>query len=360
MQKLSIFLLSSLVSLVVAEFVLRAFTPYPIHGLRANRIEHQALGYVLDPEFPESDASGFRNPDGMGEVDLVTLGDSHTYGFNVGRSDNWPSQLADAAGITVYNHGMGGYGVLQHFWLFSQALDRNPSSIIVGLYLANDLADTCLLADTEFWKIELSRRGLERITCEIKKRREGDAADIPAWRQTALGSAYHDLVGRQISVLRAARRYFWFRDAGRSTPIWKRHLEGHVKTTDRGRTDIAAAYALVLEILDRMAQEASRRGVRFGVLLIPSKESVLFEASDPPIAFEDRVARTVKQEREITRDIERELRARGIRTANAISLMREGAEGPLYPAAPGGHPLRSGYRLYAVAAESLLGADASK
>ncbi len=117
-----------------AEVALRLLTPYPIHGAMANRIEDAELGYRMDPALDGIDTRGFRNPDG---IDVVAIGDSHTYGYNVEPSASWPARLAELTGQSVYNLGIGGYGALHYLPLVEEALARQPRVIIVGLYLAN-------------------------------------------------------------------------------------------------------------------------------------------------------------------------------------------------------------------------------
>jgi len=341
------------------EVALRMLTPYPIHGTNANRIQHEALGYVLDPVFRDADGAGFRNPEDVGHAELVALGDSHTYGFNVRREDNWPSQLAAAAGLSVYNYGMGGYGVLQHFWLLDHALERKPRNVIVGLYLPNDLADTCRMAATEFWRLELARRGLHGIECDLAAREEEEEAEASFWQRTALGSLLEDRVGRRLARMRRPGRFVWLDDAGRATPLPKRHLSRHAESTDRGRPGVAAAYDLVGELLVRMAEMSRLHGARFGVLFIPSKESVLFEAMDSADPFRGKLLAIVEQERALTSDLDRFLRSRGVSTALALGALQQNDAEPRYPESASGHPIRSGYLRYAEAARGLVEPPAS-
>ena len=71
------------VSLIIIECGLRLSTDFPIHGDDSYGSYHPQLGFTLNSEWPESDSSGFRNPQGDGKNDIVALGDSHTFGVNV-------------------------------------------------------------------------------------------------------------------------------------------------------------------------------------------------------------------------------------------------------------------------------------
>jgi lysophospholipase L1-like esterase len=354
--RIGLLAISTLLCLAVAELGLRAFTPYPIHGGHANRVPHDNLGYVLDPEFDESDNGGFRNPDGLGNVDLVTLGDSHTYGFNVGREDSWPSVLAEAEGLSVYNYGMGGYGTLQHWWLFSRALERNPQEVVVGLYLANDLADTCALGRSPYWRTELDRMGLETADCATDQRdtnREVKTA-TPLWQRTALGSAYEQLVDRRLAIRRHPERFVWFEDAGRKTPLAKRRVSRHRRATNLSDPGIAEAYTTTRHLIAQMAAIAKEQGIRFGVLLIPSKENALFESANAADPFHAELANSVRQERALTRELVQFLRDRSIPASDALAALQQASATPLYPNSESGHPLAAGYQRYAEAARELL------
>ena len=47
----------------------------------------------MDISLRDIDENGFRNPKLFEEVDIVTVGDSFTYGNNVSSEKSWPQQL---------------------------------------------------------------------------------------------------------------------------------------------------------------------------------------------------------------------------------------------------------------------------
>ena len=115
--------ISAALSLAVIEIGLRSFTNFPIHGKKSNRIAHPALGFTLDPsKISDADAGGFRNPGDKSPHEIVAIGDSHTYGLNVGWEDAWPYQLGRSLGKSVYNNGVGGYGVLHYLYLAAKRI----------------------------------------------------------------------------------------------------------------------------------------------------------------------------------------------------------------------------------------------
>ena len=166
LPNLLLFILSSTLALGILETGLRQFTAFPIHGLKANRIPDEKLAYRIAPSFPEIDANGFRNPQTQKQVDLVAIGDSHTYGNNVRTEDSWPYQLADLTGMTVYNFGIGGYGSLQYHHLMDEAIKLKPQVIVIGLYLANDIINPCKLINTmDYWQNWADAKGFNTQPC---------------------------------------------------------------------------------------------------------------------------------------------------------------------------------------------------
>src|ERR1051325_2787661 len=93
------------------------------------------------PNAPGHDARGFRNAQALAKADVVALGDSQTWGVNVLAAGSWPQQLGRLSGLSVYNMGVGSYGPAQYLILTDQALRLSPQTIVVGLYVGNDLYD---------------------------------------------------------------------------------------------------------------------------------------------------------------------------------------------------------------------------
>ena len=360
--KLLLLLASIFVSVVGIELSLRMFTQFPIHDRDANRKNHDALGYVVDPELSDIDEFGFRNPEGTGVVDWVAIGDSFTYGFGVASEESWPAQLADRLKSPVYNYGVGGYGIVHYRWLFDRALERKPRAIVLALFLANDLADACKLAPMEYWKGELRERGLDFSHCDQTKRamardRSGPS-DPPSLGSftlsTAVGSALKELIWRPLQRYRHPERFVRVRYGQSETVLWKRRVGLHRRYTDITRPEIAVAVDALELFLDEMIEAARASSTRFGVLFVPSKENVFLESVDPRDPFYPKIERTVAQERELTEELERFLRERNVPRANALACLQARFAIRLYPEDANGHPRAPGYTCYAEAAEPLV------
>jgi hypothetical protein len=133
-----------------------------------------------NPKFFEHDANGFRNDAVPTQADVVTIGDSFTYGWSVSSEQSWPRVLENITRCRVYNMGFGGYGPIQYLSLANMALEYRPRTIIVGVFLGNDLADSWIAysSNPSNYPVpdELSRQALERegIGSYLKEEKELD------------------------------------------------------------------------------------------------------------------------------------------------------------------------------------------
>lgn len=88
------------------------------------------------------DAHGLRStgePDAAGAPAIVAVGDSYTFGQDVGDEDAWPAQLQRLTGHRVLNGGVSGYGFDQIVLRAEQLAGLyNPSVIVVG-FIADDV-----------------------------------------------------------------------------------------------------------------------------------------------------------------------------------------------------------------------------
>src|SRR5712691_4438681 len=119
-----------LISLLVAEGSLRLVEKIQLgdRAIENKLIKDPVLGLKLAPYAQGHDANGFRNDTVPQRVDIVTLGDSQTWGVNVERQDAWPQQLAKISGRSTYNMGLGGSGPVQYHVLTAQALVVSAAS----------------------------------------------------------------------------------------------------------------------------------------------------------------------------------------------------------------------------------------
>lgn len=96
-----------------------------------------------------NDILGFRNRNVPNVADVITIGDSQTYGNNAVLEDNWPSHMRRALGgtnPTVYNMSTGGWGAVQYLSTFEKALHFQPKAVVVAFYTGNDSLESSLVA----------------------------------------------------------------------------------------------------------------------------------------------------------------------------------------------------------------------
>lgn len=104
--------------------------------------------------FGPHDVLGFRNRSVPNVADVVTIGDSHTYSYNVPLSDSWPVRLDQQLRKgPVYNMSLGGWGPLQYLAAYKKALAFQPHVVIVAIYSGNDAIDAFTIAyASDYWK----------------------------------------------------------------------------------------------------------------------------------------------------------------------------------------------------------------
>jgi hypothetical protein len=231
---------------------------------------------------------------------------------------------------------------------------------VVALYLGNDLRDYCTLAQTPYWQQRLSAAGLDPEACPVET-----APLHPALRSaahmamsSAVLSAIDELLVKNITLraaLRDPQRGIVVRYGEHSTVLSRGYLSRHAANTDLERPEVGEGWRILLWSLEQMARLAGDR-TDFMVLLVPSKESVLYESVPAEHPLQPLLTQSVMSEREVTRRLTAILAERGIWTAYPFHCMQHALqEGPLFPANDDGHPLARGYARYADSVVEQLG-----
>ena len=83
------------------------------------------------------DKNGFRVnsiEENIVKPEIITIGDSQTFGHGISNGDTWPNLLAKATGLTIGNWGVWGYGMTHYNPLFIR-LTKNfkPRYVVYGL-----------------------------------------------------------------------------------------------------------------------------------------------------------------------------------------------------------------------------------
>ncbi len=149
MKKTVFFIATLLLGVLLAELTVKAaayLSPRIAYELRppwGNRAldPDSVLGYRLSPFFPGSDKRGYRNLVALNKADILAIGDSMTYGYTVIESDSWPGILRKNSNFQIYNAGVGGYGPCEYLHVAKELIDLAPKTIVVSVYLGNDMSD---------------------------------------------------------------------------------------------------------------------------------------------------------------------------------------------------------------------------
>lgn len=385
------------ITLVIVDLVLHgaARLSPPIDRVTAflsAKIPDARLGHRPNPRYPGHDENGFRNPAVPETAYAVALGDSHTYGSGVASEQAWPRVLADLSGREVYNMGLGGYGPVHSLLLWEEALAYRPELIIEAIYAGNDLHDAFsivyhrgqlpelktgdpgqqqLIGQTEQadplarkvgktyrrgrtksalrmaikgWLIEHSRVvGLLRRTqfelSRWQKAREPAPSAEEKWAEAQAFAAKHPEYARAFSS-GSARTIF--------TPAYR------LVALDNDDPRIREGGHIIREAVGRMHRLAADGGIRFIVLLIPTKELAFGELAqqmDAP-AYQD----LLRNERQFWQETKAFLEKNSIEYVDTLQPLRAELEAGKQPyrMSYDGHPNAHGQETIARALYSYL------
>lgn len=367
-------IISLLFSLIILEIGLRNFTSYPISRV-SNSVEHEKLGYVMDPNMSEIDENGFRNKK-LASVDIVALGDSHTYGFNVSSDNSWPKLLGRKLEKNVYNFGVGGYGILQYQTLLSKSIELNPEVILLGLYLPNDLNDICVLVSSnKYWASRAQQFHIDSSVCPEEKpysalgasANEKSNISIGKWLKENLAiisivsKYYHRFSTRKginVRELNAinkiekdgAANALVINDGKIKTMIDFGRIKLNKDCMDMNSPHIQMGYEVLKEFFFEAKKNTELSNIHFGVLFIPSKERVFYEYLKQrdhylPEEYED----LVDNEDELKGMTSVFLENIGTPFIDVLPGMEKAllTHGDIYPAWDDGHTILIGYKVFA-------------
>src|SRR3989338_5029966 len=288
------------VAFVLAEVVLRVFFPAHVTpDRRLGWIAHQGGGW---------DVRGWRNALPLDQANIVAIGDSMTMGDDVTRvtrEEAWPQVLGSLASTSVYQMALGGYGPVQYDELLDEAIPLHPKIVLVGFYLGNDLYDVYRmvyerdaypeLRDPSFtpspWKFQDNAGYSEAWNGVDTTSRIYQLWQLTAWPR--LHSRIWGLLNNGV-WLPFANRMGWIEVDAPKLERMKTFSASHPEITlvypDPGlETVLNSGYRLNTVKLDTntleawriaqnrfrdMDQRLTQEGVRFVIVIIPTKEMV--------------------------------------------------------------------------------------
>ena len=194
-----------------------------------------------------NDILGFRNRNVPNIAEIISIGDSQTYGNNAPAELNWPGSLQrklDAVReLRVYNMSVGAWGAINYLAATQIALYFRPSIVIVAFYTGNDsLSDFRIAYSYEQWS-------------QFRVNPNLDASDAPA--------VSFPVPESQTWPVR-------FED-GLATVFTPRY---RLFANNRQDETVIAGYKIMAEASKRIAQQLAAENILPVFTIIPTKELV--------------------------------------------------------------------------------------
>lgn len=275
-----------------------------------------------------NDILGFRNRSVPNVADIVTLGDSQTYGNNALLEHNWPSRLKahiSHANPTIYNMSVGAWNGPQYLEMFPKALLFRPKVVVVAFYTGNDP----LSAFVQVY-------GSEHFS-DLRLDPSLDKSDAPAKPKA----------GDDLWPVR-------FRD-GTSTVFTPSY---RLVSNLREDPTVKTGYEILKEIARRIQVISVESKVPVIFCMIPTKELVYDKrVRREGIPLSPTYATLVKSERAYYMEFADSLsRVVGLVYVDVLTPMEEAAmDQMLYPSGGNGHPIDLGYDVIARALAPSVG-----
>ncbi len=373
-------IISICLGVIILEIGLRFFTIFPViswvDSPNLNKDEILSFTLAYNKQYG-IDSNGFRNPQALENADIVTLGDSHTFGFNVKTEYSWPYQLGRMASKTVYNFGIGNFGIVQYYYLMDKAINLNPKNIIIGLYIPNDLNDTCLLfKQLNYWRhwAKENNVNIENCNCPACVELEPKDNAIKNTSPTSFHSYLKSVIKNTAIVtftdymiwtpLKAKLVYYMKKfnkpdktliiiDDGKQNTIFSyNRLIGVNNNIDLKKQNIQTAFEIAKKLLVEMKNKADQNNIAFSVLCIPSKENVYYEyLLNSHYNLPDDFHLLIENERNLLNEFSKFFNNTGIEWTDArpyvVNKLNEQAK--VYKITLDDHPLAPGYQAYAEA-----------
>ena len=277
-----LFLATLLVMLGVSEVAIRQFLD-PLDYLQPVIVFDPDLGHRIAPNTGGHDAWGFRNKSVPDKAKIVILGDSMIYGTASTYQSSIPSLLGKDLGVEVYGMALGGYGAPHYWMLLDRALGLSPEIVVVGLSFGNNFMHAFnFVYDPDHQKFSSLRLAKFSGADTFKP------VEIDQIRAFSI-KAVRDWLARHSVLYRAVTTKLNF-DALRVREQQKsdRGILSIVDETGGIITGIPLRTATLIDpsdpriqegvrisllLIDEMKKKCDARGVKFAVLLLPTRFS---------------------------------------------------------------------------------------
>lgn len=377
-----------LIVFLIGEGMCRLFLD-PANYLDLSLQEDEKLGHRIPEDAQGYDDWGFKNDEVPDKADIVTIGDSQTFGINATLENNWPGHLQSLSQKKVYNLSVGGYGPVQYYHLFkTKALQLDPDHIIIGYYVGNDPVDSYdMVYRSNAWpnlrNPDFSEK-LDTATTDtldyylgsniFSKSSDQFLAGLRGW--LAGNSILYRLVFHSPIVSGLKRQIETALGMGPKTVknvdlnVPEKQIKEGFRPVHRSfKMDITnfkvqEGLRITLDLFKQMKQISDRRGIKFTVLLIPTKEIVYqdYLYDNENLRFTKEINNLLDHEHVIREKSINYFKEHDLAFIDALPSMQQAADSlKIYPPTYNDHPNPRGYELMAKSYfNSLQGYDLSK
>lgn len=342
----------------------------PADYLSAETIRDNVLGITIAPNSSGFDEWGFRNRRVPSTADVVAIGDSHTFGNMATMDDSWPSVVARATGLEVYNLGLGGYGPNQYYHLLTtRGLKLHPKWVICGLYMGDDFENAFSITyGLDHWS-SLRNGRWDNVDADIWDTSEPLVwgADLRNWLSE------HSIVYRLVfhgPLLALMKETIRFRQVSTDSDPYTTALVvadqniheafrpiGMAERLDLNSGPVREGMRITFDLLKEMEKLCRQEGCRLLVVIIPTKETVFSEylEKEPRPHLHEALDRVIVNERSAKKTLLEFLTGAGIAHLDTLPALKQSAGKQLYAQTTRDmHPGKNGYRVIGEAVAEYL------
>lgn len=352
--------ISVVIGIFVCEVMAR-FALNPADFLSPQTVKDDVLGITIAPHSSGFDEWGFRNSEVPAAADVVTVGDSHTYGNTAKMDDAWPSVVARETKLQVYNFGLGGYGPNQYYHLLmTKGLNLHPKWVVCGIYMGDDFENAFMITyGLDHW-ISLRIGQWKNVNYDIW----GIAAP-PVWGADIRNwLSEHSMVYRLVfhgplfAMLKEAVRFDQV--SAKSDPyttaliVEDQNIReafrpiGMAERLDKNSEPVREGMRITFHLLKEMDRACIQAGCKFLTVIIPTKETVFAEyiAKSPQLHLRTALERVIVNEQSVKMDLVEFLSGERIAYVDAAPDLRRAVKDQLYAQTTRDmHPGKNGYRV---------------
>jgi hypothetical protein len=360
-------MVSCALAVLVCEYGSRLFLN-PADYLSVDLVKDKVLGRVMPPGASGFDTWGFRNRTVPERVDIVAIGDSHTYGNTAKLNEAWPQVLGRLTGRSTYNLALGGYGPNQYYHLLkTKALRLRPKVIIVGFYMGDEFENAFLITyGLDHWAY-LRKAPVETVSFDI-----WEVPPSPTWhKRLRVWLSRHSVIYQLVfhgSLLGRLQGSFQIRHASdiyesaASLRVPEKNIaeafrpNGILLRLNQQSESVREGVRITFTLLKEMNDICRSNEIQFLVAVIPTKEMVFSEylERNPALRLGEVFDKVLANERTARTALFKFLDDSGIQYVDTLPGLKSSVQHELYVrTAADMHPNKNGYR---VIAETVAGA----